>query len=131
MLYLTYYFIDFVDLSDSDSESITATDSESQSCLPAAKRQNLSSSMPVCGDVANYVKTRLNTDQRYTNHFKPGVNYSFPKRANGRSFQLRWLQQYLGLFIVARKMVGIVCLVFCSLRVATMRQIQVSLLPVL
>ena len=51
-----------------------------------------------CGDVASFVGTRIaNADQRYNllnNHFKPGADYSFPKHANGRSFQFQWLQRY-------------------------------------
>lgn len=55
-------------------------------------------SAPDCGDVAGFVGTRILSAQcRYdllVNHFKPGVDYAFPRGANGRAFQLRWLVQY-------------------------------------
>ena len=59
--------------------------------LPLSKRPALSFTQD-CGDVASFVETHISVDQRY--NFKPGADYSFPKHANGRSFQFRWLQQY-------------------------------------
>ena len=89
----------YTDLSGSESPTDTPTtvgygstppDETQSSSPPAAKRPALSSTQD-CGDVASFVVARIaNADQRYNllnNHFKPGADYSFPKHANGHSFQ--------------------------------------------
>ena len=39
------------------------------------------------------------------NHFKPAVDYYFPKRSGGRSFKYHWLLQFLWLATVRKGMV--------------------------
>ena len=44
-----------------------------------------------------FLNSQSNSAERYhllTSHFQPPPGYSFPKGANGRSFQHRWLQAY-------------------------------------
>ncbi len=88
------------------------SDDEQSNSPPAAKRPALSST-PDVDDVAGFVGTQIRTaDQRYNllvNHFKPGADYSFPKYANGRSFQLRWLQKHPWL-VYSKKENGGFCL---------------------
>ena len=81
----------------SDSESVDDIDesrSVDESCIPpAAKRVPLT----LCDDVASYIGASIPADSKYqllTNHFKPGVDYKFPKSVSGRAFQYRWLQLY-------------------------------------
>ena len=108
-------------LGDCDSPSNESTGP------PAAKRQGLSSDRD-CGDVASVIGNQIvNADHRYNllvNHFKPGADYSFPKQANGRSFQLRWLQLLPWLVYIKH---ANVFPVFCLLQVITMGPIPVYL----
>ena len=64
---------------------------------PTAKRQALIPT-PDCSEVASFVGiNKLSPESRYNllvGNFKPDSEYSFPKNANGRMFQHRWLLTY-------------------------------------
>ena len=63
---------------------------------PTAKRKAVATSD--CTEVASFVGcTHLTGDKKYnllSNHFKPSVDFAFPKSCNGRAFQYRWLMQF-------------------------------------
>ena len=74
--------------------------SDEDDSIPAPKRQNISivTSENPHSDVASFMS--FSSDTKYNllmNHFKPGVNYSFPKGSKGRSFQYQWLLKFLWL----------------------------------
>ena len=57
-------------------------------------------SVPDSADIAGFVGINIVEQCRYdllVKHFKPGVDYCFPRRANGHTFQHWWLVQYLSL----------------------------------
>ena len=65
--------------------------------IPPAPKRPLIDSAPECRDVARYVQSSVHISdaekyQLLTDPFKPGANYKFPKRDNGRAFQYRWLE---------------------------------------
>ena len=67
---------------------------------PSPKRHAsvVSDTSAECNDVARFVgASNLTLARRYSllkSHFKPGIDYSFPKGASGRSFQFQWLQTF-------------------------------------
>ena len=88
---------------------------------PTAKHPALSLSTSECVEVASFVGSRsLSADCRYNllmNHFKPGVNYNFPKSSGtSRSFQYRWLIQFPWLAYSKQENGGfcLPCLIFAS-----------------
>ena len=102
----------------SSPTSVTG-DADDSDGPPTAKRPALATSQ--CVEVANFVGSRsLSADSRYNllkNHFKPGVNYSFPKSiSTGRSFQYRWLTQFPWL-VYSKQVNGgfcLPCVIFAS-----------------
>ena len=82
---------------DLETESVRQSDNDSSDeeidCSIIAKCPRIDTS-----DVASCMSGGDITDSdKYdllTNHFGPGIDYKFPKIANGRSFQLQWLRLY-------------------------------------
>ena len=66
---------------------------------PSAKHVRLDQAES-CRDILSYIDLSLDnkTDntkyQLIVDHFMPTVTYKFPKAANGRSFQYKWLTRY-------------------------------------
>ena len=78
-------------------------DTESDDQSPAAKQVALDEpSQVLFTDVAQVIGSHyISASTRYTlitNHFRPDVNYIFPKGSTGRSFQFQWLQSFPRLF---------------------------------
>ena len=69
---------------------------EENSGPPVAKRQALVTSD--CTEIASFVGCKfLSAESKYnlvSNHFKPSIDFAFPKSSNGRTFQYRWLMQF-------------------------------------
>ena len=64
---------------------------------PMAKRSAITIDS---SDIANVVGSSrvVSADSKYNmlvNHFKPETDYSFPKSSSGRSFQYKWIVQFL------------------------------------
>ena len=79
---------------DNESDDDDGCDKSVPGPLPAKKAREAA-----CEDVATYIgkSQQLSGAVKYhslVNHFRPSVTFKFPKNANGRSFQYKWLQQY-------------------------------------
>ena len=87
---------------------------------PSHKRPAMDDASPFLIDVAQVIGSpNLSASTRYsllTNHFQPSVNYTFPKRASGRSFQHQWLQTFPWLVYSKQKDGGfsLPCVLFAS-----------------
>ena len=83
---------------DPSSASETDPDDETESIdPPMAKRSAITIDS---SDISNVVGSSrvLSADSKYNmlvNHFKPETDYSFPKSSSGRSFQYKWIVQFL------------------------------------
>lgn len=73
-----------------------ASSDEESSGVPLAKRPAVATSD--CFEIASFVGcTHLTAETKYnlvSNHFKPNVDFAFPKSSNGRAFQYRWLMHF-------------------------------------
>ena len=74
-----------------------------------------------CGDIASYIgkSQQLSDAVRYqllVSHFRPNATFKFPRNANGRSFQFRWLQQHPWLCYSKQENGGVClpCVLFAS-----------------
>ena len=92
-------------------------DEGESSIQPPAKRHHVMN----CRDVADYVGSTISVSdsdkyQLRVNHFKPTSDFKFPKSANGRSFQFRWLHLYPWLAYSKQKNGGfcIPCVLFAT-----------------
>lgn len=111
----------FTDSNDLGSELEPDNRSDDNDCdkgvPPLTKKARVSES----GDVATYIgkSQQLSNADRYqvlVNHFRPSATFKFPRSANGRSFQHRWLQQYLWLCCSKQENSGVClpCVLFVS-----------------
>ena len=73
------------------------------------------------GDTASYIgkSQQLSDAVRYqllVSHFRPNATFKFPRSANGRSFQFRWLQQHPWLCYSKQENGGVClpCVLFAS-----------------
>ena len=93
------------DISETDSSVTDGNDGSACDQLnpPDPKQPRVESDTVLhCQDIASCINILgsgsdipdVDKYELLTNHFKPGVDYTFPKIANGRSFQLRWLNMY-------------------------------------
>ena len=87
-------------LSDSEDPhpSSPPCDSDDEHGTPSPKRPAVDDASASLTDVAQVIGSRnVSASTRYsllTNHFRPSVDYKFPKGASGRSFQPQWLQSF-------------------------------------
>ena len=115
------------------TESISPTQIASEMCvdvsdynetgdsIPPAPKRAFIDSAPEYRDVARYVQSSLPISdaekyQLLTDPFKPGANYKFPKRDNGRAFQYPWLELHYWLVYSKQENGGfcIPCVLFAS-----------------
>ena len=100
---------------ESDKES---TDAEDDETVPPPTKKACGAE---CGDIASYISKsqQLSDAVRYqllVSHFKPNATFKFPRSANGRSFQFRWLQQHPWLCYSKQENGGVClpCVLFAS-----------------
>ena len=103
--------------------------SDEDDSIPAAKCQDISvaTSENSPSGIASFIESEsLNSDKKYNllvNHFKPGVNYSFPEGSKGHSFQYQWLLKFPWLVYSKQANGGFVSPVFSLLLLDTKAQV--------
>ena len=95
-----------------------ASSDEESTGPPVAKR--LAIATPDCTEIASFVDcTHLTAERKYnlvSNHFKPSVDFAFPRSSSGRTFQYRWLTQFPWLVYSKQENGGfcLPCVIFAS-----------------